>query len=462
MEKVYLKQEKLNFSKLSVVDDIGKVFYYQDKVFRGIHRDKESSIVEMFECGLVKELVEKGLIPETTISNYYSDQFLLILEHKKIENLSYVYEWTFDMIKDAARLILQLSSILLKYNYVMKDCHPYNILFENAAPIYVDLGSFIKMNMCVFPIKEFNDSYIFPLTLLKIGYPTARETLYGIEFRNLIEYKYKLMFTQLYKIILLNERFLYKIINKLGRKKYSKRFISKILISKNSKKINAFKINRNSMWSEYHHQILNNEGDLINKTPRFQRIDEIVNQLNVSSVFEIAGNSGAMSILLAKNDKIKKIICTDYDEMAINNLYNLIKENQKVNTTLSKIYPLRFNFSMRYEHINYETFSKRMCSDIVIAMAITHHLLLTQNIDIDRMMERFSLYTKRYLIVEFMPLGLWGGGEDLPSIPVWYNLEWFKKNMSKYFKIHLVEKLEKNRIVLLGEKLRQDQQSNLK
>lgn len=453
MNKIYLEKEQIEFSKLSVIDDVGKVFYYKNKVFRGIYTNKVSKIMELLNSGLIDELMHKKFIPKTKISSYYTDEFPLILEHERVETVSYVYEWTFDMIKDAAKLVLDISDVSLKYGYVLKDCHSYNILFNRCSPLYVDFGSFIKNESYVYPYKEFSDSYIFPLLLLNKKYPSARDILFNVRRMELCDYKYKLLIPAAWiRGIHFWDRVIIKLIGMAYRKKAIGDFLTRYFIKKYRKKIASLRLIEKSEWGAYHHQTINHTGSLINKTSRFQRIYEIVDKLNVASVLEIAGNSGAMSLQLSNNDKIKRIVCTDYDENAINRLYCLIKDNGEMNRHFYKVFPLQLNFTIECQHINLESFVERMKSDLVIAMAITHHLLLSQYVDIERMMDKFYQYTNRYIIVEFMPLGLWGGGE-FPPIPSWYTLEWFKENMSKKFHILLEEKLEINRIVLLGEKI---------
>ena len=56
-------------------------------------------------------------------------------------------------------------------------------------------------------------------------------------------------------------------------------------------------------------------------------------------------------------------------------------------------------------------------SDIVLAMAVTHHLILGQKLSIDFIFSQIKQYANKYVFIEFMPLGLWGGKEILPKIP---------------------------------------------
>lgn len=65
------------------VDRNGFVFHWGDRIFRAIYPDKEKSIRELFDCGLIDELVENNLFPQTTQTDYTIDECSLVLEHKK-------------------------------------------------------------------------------------------------------------------------------------------------------------------------------------------------------------------------------------------------------------------------------------------------------------------------------------------------------------------------------------------
>ena len=96
---------------------------------------------------------------------------------------------------------------------------------------------------------------------------------------------------------------------------------------------------------------------------------------------------------------------------------------------------------------------KRLACDLAIALAVTHHLLLTANFSLPAIFERLKAYSKRYVMIEFMPLGLWAiNDKEEPAIPEWYTVEWFRYHFSQHFVLIKEEKLERNRIIFVGEK----------
>ena len=76
-------------------------------------------------------------------------------------------------------------------------------------------------------------------------------------------------------------------------------------------------------------------------------------------------------------------------------------------------------------------------SDIVFALALTHHLILSQGISLLVLLNTLSHLTHQYIVIEFMPLGLWDG-KNAPPIPDWYNINWFRVHFEKYFMLIVV------------------------
>jgi hypothetical protein len=92
---------------------------------------------------------------------------------------------------------------------------------------------------------------------------------------------------------------------------------------------------------------------------------------------------------------------------------------------------------------------ERLRSDLVIALAVTHHLVLSQNFPLREVLRTMAGYTRRFAMVEFMPMGLWNG-HTAPPVPGWYTQDWFHRIFAEFFDSITVEKLEENRILFVG------------
>ncbi|HET9258602.1 MAG TPA: methyltransferase [Acidimicrobiia bacterium] len=89
------------------------------------------------------------------------------LEHPHIPFISYPYEWTFSMLKDAAILQLELLDEALSEGLTLKDATPYNIQFVGGRPVFIDIGSFESYSSGEpwIGYRQFTRQFLFPLML---------------------------------------------------------------------------------------------------------------------------------------------------------------------------------------------------------------------------------------------------------------------------------------------------------
>lgn len=89
------------------------------------------------------------------------------LEHPRLPFISYPYEWTFSMLKDAALLQLSLLERALAAGLTIKDATPFNIQFSSGKPIFIDVGSFetYRPGEPWIGYRQFTRQFLFPLML---------------------------------------------------------------------------------------------------------------------------------------------------------------------------------------------------------------------------------------------------------------------------------------------------------
>ncbi len=89
------------------------------------------------------------------------------LLHPRLPFISYPYEWTFSMLKDAALLQLELLDDALGADLTIKDATPYNIQFVDGRPVFIDLGSFQPYTPGEpwIGYRQFTRQFLFPLLL---------------------------------------------------------------------------------------------------------------------------------------------------------------------------------------------------------------------------------------------------------------------------------------------------------
>jgi hypothetical protein len=458
-----LKVSDMSTVELSI-DQVGKILFYENRIFRAINDDYVDQVKNMFECGLIDEITTKKLFPKSWISDIAIEGYSLVIEHEKIDYWNYPYEWSFDMLKDAALLILQVNKIANKYGYQLMDSHSSNVVFNMNKPQYTDLGSFGKLDHNNDSLwKSYNifyNHFYIPLYLISKGYSDiGRNVFLMMNYFNEQEFlkiKYPILsflnstyiFTAMGKIKIISLSSEEKIKNKLGRgfKQSTALLLHKVF--KNSFSIDTMEEEISyfskplgfSTWYDYH-------DDIDPKTnKRFLRIVEIINNMNdAKSLLEVASNQGKLATYVLENTHIEKLIATDYDREAVNIMY---LKNKNRNNFLPLLFDMIRTNGRKYDDYLYN----RIKSDIVMGLAVTHHLILTQQIPIDNIFKTMQKLTNKYIIVEFMPLGLYSGDMNkIQDLPSYYNLDWFREKFMHFFDLILEEDIDINRYVFVGK-----------
>lgn len=391
----------------SALDPLGCVLFKDGKIYRGVYRKSKDNFIELYNTGILQIFAEIGYMPKFKITDYYTKDYPIIFEIEKLDIIPAIF-WSFSMIKEEAKLKIQIISILNEFGYTLIDGHTKNSTFKNGKPIFFDFGSVIKETDNTWAFWEIITFNLIPLIMLANGnYVTSRSLYLGCV-------KPCSNYMKSYEV----ESSLKKYTNWHNRK-----IIKKI---RNLKQITCEEIDvlfpegcykKETELKDYY------SNKDIENNPRFKIIiDKVKNySSDAKTLLDIAGNTGVISHLFSQSLNFNRIISADYDEMAVEKGINLYKNDNITFMVFNTIRP-----RLPVEEI--------IKSDIVLALALSHHILLTQNIDIDYMFKQLKKYTNKYLYLEFCPLGMYSLSEtELPQVPQWYREDWFEEHFLKYF-----------------------------
>lgn len=426
-----ISENKIKCLGFATLDPLGRVFEYEGNIYRGIYSHKQNYVKDIFNSGLYQELFNQGLIIETRFTKYWSNNFPLILEHKKLTT-TLPTEWTARMLKDAALLILRINEICNKFGYELGDAHPYNILFDGTKPVWIDLGSIVPKSHTWRAYPEFVNYTVVPLVYM------INNELYEAYSILQSERTYKIASKEFRSTILFK-----KFLELSGE---SEENINAGII--NNDWLEDYEINAESekmFWSNYQKNTYELKTDFVpHKGNHFNRFFKLVRIIkNYSSdaktMIDLAGNTGLFSLICNKRIKfLKKIINTDYDYYSVEKSHSFLKKND-----IESIESYLLNFMLPMHPWVYRNFK----SDIAVALAITHHLLLTQGFKIDEIFEKIKSFSNKYVYIEFMPLGLWGGNRNSkPVVPDWYTKDFFENKFKHHFTLLKIITLESHKI----------------
>ena len=416
----YLKKKKVNKIEIdqgSFRDPAGRIFYYNEKVLRLLNKEGEKRYNFLKKKNLLDNCISnKFLIQSNEVdSNNFNLDSLKnkkIIEHRKINYISYPYEWCFDQLKDAAIHHLNFHIFLLNNNATLIDGSAFNIQFEGYKPIFIDLlsikeyqeGEYWKSH------KQFCENFLNPLLLKskkKIDFNNwFKGNLEGIttkDLNSILSFKDKFsfnIFTQVYLLNLLDQKAIKnKKINldQISKKKFPKKsFLSMLSNMKNF--IISLKIKKSrTLWDDYskNNTYKKKEEDIKKKI-----VKEFANRHKFKILADLGCNDGVYSKICLGNG-CEYVVGFDYDLNAINNAYKTSKD-EKLN-----FLPLYFDASNPSSNLGWyqnerRGYMERLNFSGMLSLAFEHHLAIAKNIPLDQVL-KWLINIAPHGLIEFVP-----------------------------------------------------------
>ena len=130
-------------------DPLSRVYVDDDAVWRGLSDDGLADFEAYAATDAFRRAQDDGRVIATAAvpgaEAPVGDQWAGALRHDRVRVITYPYEWTFSMLKDAALLQLDLSREALAEGVLTKDATSYNVQFDGARPVFIDVGSFERL-----------------------------------------------------------------------------------------------------------------------------------------------------------------------------------------------------------------------------------------------------------------------------------------------------------------------------
>ena len=437
--------------KSSFRDPSGFLFTFEGSLYRQINKSYQNEFDKMIDSGLYQKLVEKELLiphEEVNVESSQPEKCYKTIKPKLIDFISYPYEWSFSQLKDAALTTLEIQKIAMDYGLTLKDSSAYNIQFVNGKPIFIDTLSFEIYQEGQFwnPYRQFCQHFLAPLALMNHRDIRLNQLLKiyidGIPLdltSKLLPGKTKTMFSLLAHIHTHSKK----------QKDYEgkQEDIKKRKLSKNSfvgvieSLHSAIKKQNISLekteWGNYYSDT--NYSDVAMNDKK-TIIMNLIEKIKPKNVWDIGGNVGIFSRI--SSDKEIFTVCFDIDPVAIEKNYLECKEkNEKY------LLPLLMDLTnpspdIGWQNMERDSFLTRGPADLVFALALIHHLAISNNVPFELISEFFSRNC-RNLIIEFVPKTdtqvkrLLSTRED---VFLDYDYEHFEKEFEKMFII--IEKKE--------------------
>lgn len=177
-------------------DRSARVFVAGDQVLRGLTAEAAEVWQRLQPSTFWRQITAAGQVVPTQESadsqGWASARgYPLVLRHERVPELSWPWEWSFSMLRDAALLQLSLLQQALPAGFDMADATPFNFQFRGANPQLIDVGSLrLRHEQGIWEgYRQFCEQFLAPLLLQswkQVDFqPWLRGRMSGIPLRQL-------------------------------------------------------------------------------------------------------------------------------------------------------------------------------------------------------------------------------------------------------------------------------------
>jgi hypothetical protein len=161
----------MEFDPASFKDPAGRVFHHDGWVGRTLTDQALRHFQAASAAGLIDALVRDQLlvpteaVPTSSLGLSSTEAGAIVLKQPRIPVVTYPYEWSFEMLRDAALVTLRTLDRALQSGFTLKDATSFNVLFDGSAPRLIDAPSLepYREGSLWSGYSQFCRSFLFPL-----------------------------------------------------------------------------------------------------------------------------------------------------------------------------------------------------------------------------------------------------------------------------------------------------------
>lgn len=394
-------------------DPSGFLYRKDGRLYRQVNHSYQGDYDLLMGSGLYQSLVEKGrLIPhqEVDVKPEIPSLAYKIIEPDMVTFISYPYEWSFNQLKDAALLTLNIQKRAMKYGMSLKDASAYNIQFQKGKPVLIDTLSFeaYEEGKPWVAYRQFCQHFLAPLALMaKVDIrlnQLMRIYIDGIPLdmaSELLPWGTRLnlgLGTHIHIHASAQKKYADQAVEKPERSATLNRQALEGLIESLRSTVKALSWKPvGTEWTDYY--------DATNYTnDAFSQKRDIVKNLAAkvkpALVWDLGANTGVFS--QAAIEIGSEAVAYDIDPGAVDKNYLDCKARKE-----TKMLPLLLDLTnpspaLGWANDERMSFAQRGPANLVMALALVHHLAISNNVPLPMLADYLSQCGK-WLIIEFVP-----------------------------------------------------------
>ncbi len=395
----------------SFKDPDGRVLHVDGRVLRTLSPEAERRMEDLLSTSVFQKLVDDQLVIPTHFANDTSGVPPLegvwssrLLEHAPLDMVTYPYEWSFEMFRDAALTTLTVLRKLLDGGYILKDGTPFNVMHFHGRMTFIDILSIdrYQQGQPWEGYAQFCRQFLFPLMAASHKGFDFRAYLRGkpdgmtageiTRILGVFGFRYKGSLRHVYLHSALEQAFggndvgvrenitpkalpkqtLYNIVDSLYR-----------VIEKLSGPT------QQSEWSDYTATCTYTKADTELKATMIQNgLTELAPE---SRLVDLGSNTGEFSLIAA--DIMKLVISMDIDNICVDKLYKRLQNGE-----ITNIVPLFTDLcnpapAQGWGLVERPSLFERLQADHFIALALVHHICISANVPVPAFVELLAQFS---------------------------------------------------------------------
>ena len=399
-------------------DPSGFIFRCDGQLLRQINTVYAADYAALNETGLYTELVEHALlIPHDEVDVPAPDPTLAlrIIRPRELAFISYPYEWSFSQLKDAALCTLDIQKRAMARGLSLKDASAFNIQFDGEKPLLIDTLSFERYTegqpwaayrqFCqhFLAARPDGDGRYSDSTGCSSTTSTAFPSTWQLETAFAISFTIENRLAGSSPCPRGNgSQACRQHIEATSSPPAALQQISKMqllgIIDSLESAISGLNWKpAGTEWADYYQDTNYTASGMQQK---HKVVSDLIAAASPSTVWDLGANTGEFS-RLASNKQISTL-AFDIDPAAVEINYQRVKSNAETH-----LLPLLMDLTnpspaAGWAHAERMSLEHRGPADLLLALALVHHLAISGNLPLGHVADFFARLGKR-LIIEFVP-----------------------------------------------------------
>ncbi len=396
-------------------DPAGSVSFEDGQVVRRVSYPSRQQVLDFLDSPFCQRAQLRGDLIDATVLN--SSEGLCLL-HPRLSPATYPWEWTPSQWLSAAELTLNLAEEALAEGWILKDATPLNVLFSGTRPVFVDILSFARRDpgMSVWlAYGQYVRTLLLPLLMQRmLSWPLSlslfkRDGYEPEECYAALSWPQRISRSALWPITLptlLDKR------KQTG--KPSAAAVRRMLDAETTGHIlqrtfkdlrrrtqNAMPPESSSEWSDYQSSLTHYSAE--ESGHKFEWVRSKIRAIQPERVLDLGANTGEFSALAASESS--DVVAIERDASAAERLFCMARERglriQTIQADIARPTP-----AVGWLNRESPSLLDRLAGDfdLVLMLAVIHHLLLMEQIPLPSIMSLCAQLTRRHLILEWVPV----------------------------------------------------------